>query len=197
VEVILASASPRRRDILSSLGVTFRVRPANVDETVDTHLPPWEICTLLSKRKADSVVSEVGGSFLVIASDTIVWKNGRVFGKPSDRNEAHAMLSELSGSVHSVYSGVALCLDGKCAVGYDHADVTFKKLTPREIGYYIDNYPPYDKAGAYGIQDFASLFAEKISGDYLSIIGFPLFRASELLKDNFGMDFIDLTENRR
>ena len=196
MKIILASASSRRKDILNNLGLEFEVYPADVDEDIDHTLSPEIICETLSKRKAEYVSDKCSANDIVIGSDTIVHLNGKILEKPKSREEAFNMLKSLSGNVHQVYSGISVCYKGVTVTGHDLSEVVFRELTDDEIDFYIEYFPPYDKAGSYGIQDYASLFVEKTNGDYLSIIGFPLFKTEQLLYKNFGIKITDLRQRQ-
>lgn len=190
--IILASASARRRDILTHLGLDPEIAVSHADESLDPSTPPRLYTEELSLRKARAVLPDHGDDCLIIASDTVVCANGRILGKPKDRENAYSMLSLLSGSTHSVVSGVAVAYGGKTSVASEVTEVTFRNIPEREIYRYIDTGEPFDKAGAYGIQDIASVFVEKINGDYFNVVGLPVFRLFELLKKDFGLDYFEL-----
>ncbi len=194
MKIVLASASSRRKDILNNIGIDFEVCPADVDEAIDHTLPPHVICETLSKRKAECVSKRYSPDDIIIGSDTIVYLDGKILEKPKSREEAINMLKSLSGNTHRVYSGISVCYKGITATSHDMSEVVFRRLSDDEIDFYVDNYPPYDKAGSYGIQDYASLFVEKTNGDYLSIIGFPLFKTEQLLYEKFGIKITDLRQ---
>lgn len=191
-KLILASASARRREILNHLGLYPEIAVSNADENLDPSTPPRLYTEELSLRKAKAVKSNYGDDCLILASDTVVYANGRILGKPADRNDAFSMLSLLSGSTHSVISGIAVLYDGKVSVASEVTDVTFRAIPEREIYDYIDTGEPFDKAGAYGIQDIASVFVEKINGDYFNVVGLPVFRLFDVLKRDFGLDYFSL-----
>ena len=196
MKVVLASASARRRDILNVLDIDFEVFATDVDESKDRGSSPVAVCETLARRKALAASAQFSSDTLVIGSDTLVHLDGEILEKPKCREDAFRMLRSLSGKTHEVYSGVSLCLNGECVTDHDLSRVTFKELSDEEIEFYIDNYPPFDKAGSYGIQDYAALFVEKTEGDYLSIIGFPLFKAAKLLYENYGIKITDLRQRR-
>ena len=176
--IILASASPRRRELLKMLGLEFEIRPSEAEENVPEGLSPEETVMYLAKLKADSVPGEVKKDDIIISADTIVVLEGEIFGKPSGAGEAEEMLEKLSGKTHAVYTGI--CVNG--IQGYEKSLVTFKKLENREIRAYIQTGEPLDKAGAYGIQGKGALFIERIEGDYFNIVGLPLCRLGKMLK---------------
>ena len=190
--IILASASARRKEILTHLGLNPEIAVSNADENIDPTTPPRLYTEELSLRKASAVKPDFGDDCLIIASDTVVYAGGKILGKPADRDDAFSMLSMLSGSTHSVISGIAVLYDGKVSVTSEVTDVTFRSIPEREIYDYISTGEPFDKAGAYGIQDIASVFVEKINGDYFNVVGLPVFRLFELLKREFGLDYFGL-----
>ncbi len=192
-QIILASKSARRIEILTHLGLNPKVIVSDADETVTEPLSPEALTEELSLRKASAVLPQIGKNQLVIASDTVVASmDGEIFGKPHSRDEAYKMLRALSGTTHRVVSGVALYLDGKTAVSHESTLVKFRELDDDEIISYISTNEPYDKAGGYGIQDKASIFVEKIDGDYYNVVGLPVFRMFRLLSDEFGLDYFGL-----
>ncbi|MBS4208958.1 Maf family protein [Bacillus sp. FJAT-50079] len=180
--LILASSSPRRKELLGKLSIPFISHSCDVDETVSTSLSPSEIVTVLAKRKAAAVSRQYPQSY-IIGSDTIVVSNQLVLGKPKDEKEARQMLRTLSGRVHSVYTGVAVLHDGVEYVFYEKTDVEFWELSEEEIERYIDSGEPFDKAGAYGIQGLGALFVKSISGDYYSVVGLPVSRLARVLAE--------------
>lgn len=183
-KLILASQSPRRRELLQMLHLPFDVLLPEFDEEGfdETH-PPAEYCCILSRLKARSVMRRFPND-VVIGADTIVVLDSEIIEKPADKSEAVVMLEKLSGKTHQVITGVSLqCADA----GIDHTffektDVRFALLTSSEIHYYIDHQPPYDKAGSYGIQDWSVVFVEGIQGCYNNVVGFPVFRFYQELK---------------
>ena len=188
-EIILASGSPRRREILSAMGLKYRVIPSDADESLPDGLAPDVIVETLAKRKAASVSASISqDSPIIIAADTIVWLNGRALGKPVDRDDAIAMLTSLSGKTHEVYTGLSISKGASSCVVHEITRVTFAELTGRMITRYVDAEAPYDKAGAYGIQGGAMIFVDKIDGDYYNVMGFPAARAAKILRQNFGVD---------
>ena len=191
-EIVLASKSARRKEILTHLGFDPRIIVSDADETVDRLLSPEMLTEELSLRKAEAVKPYVSGNQLVIASDTVVAKDGRIFGKPKDEKNAFDMLSALAGSIHKVVSGACVSYGEKTAVTHDVTFVTFRAMSDDEIRSYIAAEAPYDKAGAYGIQDKASVFVEKIDGDYFNVVGLPVFKLFSLMQKEFGISYFDL-----
>jgi septum formation protein len=183
-KIVLASKSPRRQFLLKELGLDFELRTLEVEEDFPETLAREEIPLYLCEHKAAAFYNDLADDELVITADTIVWINGKVMNKPADRAEAIAMLTELSGNVHQVYTGVCLQSLYKKAVFYDMTAVHFKTLSPDEIAYYVDKYQPYDKAGAYGAQEWIGYVAiDKIEGSYFNVMGLPVHKLyNELLK---------------
>ena len=183
--IILASQSPRRQYLLRELGVDFKVRPVNVEETYPAHLKHREIAIYLSELKAGAFdFEQLCNDCLIITADTIVWLNGEVMPKPENRIEAMQILQQLSGKMHEVITGVTLRTNDRLTSFYSVTKVFFKHLTDDEIGYYIDNYEPFDKAGAYGVQEWIGYIGiEKIEGSYFNVVGLPVTKLyDELMK---------------
>ena len=183
--VILASASPRRRELLSLIGIEHEVRPANIDETYLPGEAAREHAERLAREKAGAI--EVPDA-ITIGSDTIVVVDGRVLGKPRDREHAAEMLHQLSGRSHVVMTGVAAKWRGKLVSGLEEVGVTFRPLRDDEIERYIDTGEPMDKAGAYGIQGFGATLVERVDGDYFAVMGLPLNRLARLL-ETLGLNY--------
>lgn len=172
---ILASKSPRRQHLLKSLGVDFQVVVKEVKENFPAELPKEEIPVYLARLKAQPFINQLKPNDLLITADTIVWHKGKVLGKPSGVTEAKKMLSELSGSEHKVISGVCLTSVDKQKAFYSASNVQFKKLSNDEIDYYISTFKPFDKAGAYGIQEWIGCIGIKhIEGSFYNIMGLPV-----------------------
>ena len=179
--IILASQSPRRKELMEKLNIPFTVRVADVDETMDKDLPLTEGVARLSRRKAEAVFREEGD--MVIAADTIVVLGHTVLGKPRDEEDAFRMLKALSGQRHQVMTGVTVLQDEKIRCHTEVTDVFFRNLSDEEILSYIRTKDPMDKAGSYGIQSGAAVFVEKICGDYYNVVGLPVCRLSLILKE--------------
>ncbi len=180
--IILASTSPRRRELLQTLGLPFTVQASNADETVAEGLTPAQIVEELSLRKAKATAATLKQG-LVIGSDTIVVLDGQVLGKPADQREAFRMLASLQGREHFVYSGVAM-VDAKTnqvEVAHSMTKVFIRSLTEREITAYINTGEPMDKAGSYAIQGLGATLVEGIVGDYFTVVGLPLQLTARLL----------------
>lgn len=180
MELILASASPRRREMLTLMGYDFTVKPSRAEENI-SHCAPYEYVSRLARIKAAAVAEENPGC-CVLGSDTIVYLDGEILGKPRDEEDAFHILSTLSGRTHTVFTGVAIIAGDKETIFYDKAEVTFKTLEPDEIRDYIATGEPMDKAGAYGIQGPATVLVEKIDGCYFTVIGLPNPKVYDALK---------------
>ena len=177
---ILASRSPRRAQLLKSLGIDFKVIVKEVDESYPSILKNEEIPVYLAKLKARPFLNDMGEKDLVITADTIVCLDGKVLGKPKNKKEAHQMLNELSGKNHKVISGVCLTSKNKQLSFFSASDVYFKKLTGEEIDYYVSTFKPFDKAGAYGIQEWiGSIGISHIEGSFYNVMGLPVQRLYE------------------
>lgn len=181
--IILASGSPRRKQLLEMLGLDFTVRPAKGEEVIPRGAGPEEAVMALSAQKAGSVAAQSGPEDIVIAADTIVWFDGSILGKPKDTQDAARMLSSLSGKTHAVYTGVTVRKGDTVLTGAEESKVRFRKLSGREIDAYIATGEPMDKAGAYGAQGLASLFVEGIEGDFFNVMGLPVCRLGKMLKE--------------
>ena len=179
--VILASASPRRRELLALIGIRHEVRPADIDESQLTGEGPVAHAERLARAKAHTIAEHEPGA-VVIAADTIVVVDGDVLGKPRDAAEAHAMLRRLSGRTHTVLTAIAVALGAKTESAVESVDVTFRALTDEEIVAYVATGEPMDKAGAYGIQGYGATIVERVDGDYFSVMGLGLRRLVDLLE---------------
>lgn len=182
--IILASASPRRREILTMLSVDYTVESSDVDETIEVK-EPGEMVSELAKRKANAVLLSHPEDCVVIGSDTIVWKDDAVLGKPADREEAVRMLQNLSGDINTVYTGVCIMIrrDGQVIEDafYEAADVCFAPMSEEEIRWYVGTGEPMDKAGAYAVQGLGGRFIREIRGDFYTVMGLPMCRLYEKL----------------
>lgn len=181
IEVVLASASPRRKEILSLLFRDFRVIPSSVPEE-GLNLAPLELTVELARRKAAQVFEE-NPDALVIGADTVVVCDEKIMGKPVYREHAERMLKQLSGRSHIVITGVACVSPSFSFSFHESTEVTFRKILPKEIEWYVQTDEPFDKAGAYAIQGNASIFIERINGNYLNVVGFPLSGFYSRLKE--------------
>ena len=184
-KLVLASKSPRRQQLLHELGVEFEVRTNGDDEELfPDNLSMTEIPIYLAKYKALPLIGKLKTNEILITSDTIVWCNGHVIGKPIDEDDAYRILSLLSGNKHVVVTGVCLSTLVKSKCFYSTTDVYFRKLSDQEIWYYIKNYKPFDKAGAYGIQEWIGFIGvERIDGSYFNVMGLPVQHLYTELQD--------------
>jgi septum formation protein len=182
--VVLASASPRRSELLRQIGVPHLVRPVDVDESIRSGEEPVDYVRRIGCDKATSrpAVAAEGADLPVLGSDTAVVLDGEVFGKPRDREDAARMLERLSGRTHEVHTAVALAYRGRLESRLSTSEVTFRALRSQEIDDYCASGEPADKAGAYAIQGFAAVFITRISGSYSGIMGLPLYETAELLR---------------
>lgn len=184
MKLVLASASPRRCEILKNAGYEFEICPAQIDETVDEKLSPSELVCTLSQNKAKAVFESLENKkdVAVLGSDTIVVLDGKVLGKPKDEEEAICMLSGLSGKKHKVYTGVCIVTESQTNSFFDCTTVEFFELTPERIKAYVKTREPMDKAGAYGIQGKGCVLVKSINGDFFSVMGLPIAKTSKALK---------------
>lgn len=183
-KIILASKSPRRKALLEGLGIVFEQRGRETDESFPDTLNPEQVAGYLSEKKAKAFLGELNSSELIISSDTIVVLDGEILGKPEDHSEAVQMLQKLSGKMHQVFTAVTLMDDNKVQTFTDMTKVYMKDLSQEEITHYVNHYQPFDKAGAYGIQEWIGYIAvEKIEGSYFTVMGFPVHLVYETLKN--------------
>ncbi len=184
-ELILASASPRRRELLERLGLPFTVVTADVDESVPEDTDPGDAVLEIAARKAQAVRAENPRS-VVLAADTVVYHRGRMLGKPAGLSEAVDMLRSLSGAIHEVYTGVWVLAEGQSDYLVEKTLVEFFPLSEEEIFSYIESGEPFDKAGAYGIQGLGALLVKGIEGDFYNVMGLPIGRVSRILRKMCG-----------
>jgi len=183
--LILASSSPRRQYLMKEAGFTFTIKKPDVEESFPADMPAEAVAQYLARKKAAFFRATITDEIIVTA-DTVVIIQGKILNKPQDRNEAINMLSLLSGNMHSVMTGVCILSREKELCFDDTTLVTFNKLSQNEIEYYVDNYKPYDKAGAYGAQDWIGMVAiEKIAGSYFTVMGLPIHRVYHHLTYSF------------
>lgn len=189
MRIILASNSPRRREILSQLGVQYDVIPSDYEEkTAD--IEPHELVMLFAENKAKSVVNNIKGKALVIGADTIVYKD-EIMGKPKTKDDAARMLRKLSGSTHSVITGISVIRTPAMSITTDYEEtyVKFKDISEKEIDAYVNSGEVWDKAGAYAIQGLGSLLVQRIEGCYFNVVGLPIYKLSTMLK-KFGYEIL-------
>lgn len=182
VRVILASQSPRRRELLTQIGIVHEVRPADIDESVWPGEDPVTHSERLARDKAHTLAL-LHPEAVVIGSDTIVVIDGAILGKPAHREHAIAMLEQLAGREHTVYTSVAVAHEGRTLSAVEAVQVQFRALTRGQIEAYVDTGEPMDKAGAYGIQGFGATLVQRIEGDYFAVMGLPLGRLVELIRE--------------
>ena len=184
-DIILASGSPRRRELLSGLGLPFRVSTLSyIDESYPADMPADDVAEFLSHKKAEAYLKNLGDNQLIITADTVVVCGKEVIGKPADAEDARRMLKRLSGNVHHVVTGVTVTTKQKTVSFSTITEVSFAILSDDEISYYISHYQPFDKAGAYGIQEWIGFVGvEGITGSYFNVMGLPIQRLYQVLKN--------------
>lgn len=182
--IVLGSASPRRKALLKEAGFDFETVTADIEEAFPDELKAHEIPVYLSKLKADHLIKSLGKNKILITADTIVWLDNKALNKPADYADACRMLNVLSGKTHEVFTGVSITSHTKQCSFFVRTAVTFKALSKEEIVYYVTHHKPYDKAGAYGAQDWIGLIAvEKIEGSYFNVMGLPVKELFEQLSN--------------
>jgi len=182
-EIVLASQSPRRKQLLEWAEIDFEIIVANTDESFPEDLSPQEVAIHIASEKAKAVQAKAGNK-IIIAADTIVVLNGEIIGKPIDQNDAITTLNKLSGSHHKVITGIVIVQDNKRISFADSTDVEFHFLTKEQIEFYVDKYRPYDKAGAYAIQEWIGVVGIKcINGDFYNVMGLPVSRVVKALEN--------------
>ncbi len=193
MKIILASKSPRRKEILENAGFEFDIVCADADESVKDGILPCEAVKDISKRKALAVKALVGkdaAGRIILAADTVVSVDGEIIGKPKDKEDAFNILRKLSGRKHTVYTGYTIIKDEEIICDYQSSDVYFRQLSDREILGYIDSGEPMDKAGAYGIQKKGALLVEKIDGDFFNVMGLPINKICVTFSKVFGINIL-------
>ncbi|AIS52086.1 Maf-like protein [Thermoanaerobacter kivui] len=188
MRIVLASKSPRRKELLSNLGLKFEVIESGIEEYSNEKHPSKYVMDL-SFHKAMAVAKKLNEEAVVIGADTVVVVDDKVLEKPKDREEAYTMLKSLQGRFHTVYTGITVvrAQDFKYVRDFEETKVWIKKLEDEEIFNYIDTGECYDKAGAYAIQGFGALIVEKIEGDYFNVVGLPISKLFDILKREFGI----------
>lgn len=188
---VLASKSPRRKELLTNIGINPHIVPANVDESAYRNLKPQDMVRTLAMLKATDVAKSLSGDMLVIGADTCVCADGVVLGKPQTSEEALDMLMLLSGKTHEVHTGYCVCSAAmNASARCETTRVTFGDISKEEALAYIKTREPMDKAGGYGIQKKGALLIKKIEGDYFNVVGLPLFALKKMLKEDFGVDLL-------
>lgn len=191
MKIVLASQSPRRKELLGRMGLEFVTQASKIDESAFDGLEARELVATLSREKAQWIARQLDGETLVIGADTVVVRDGTALGKPKDAEDAVAMLLSLSGRDHQVCTGVTVCRGDRVLTQVEETQVTFRELTEAEVRQYVSTGEPMDKAGAYGIQGLGGLLVEGIRGDYSNVVGLPMCRLGQMLKD-FGVDCLAL-----
>lgn len=181
-KLILASSSPRRKELLSYAQFPFEIVVSHVEEHFNEKSTPNEVVQALALQKAEAVANMLDRDVVVLGADTIVTIDNQILGKPKDETEARMMLKQLSGRVHIVYTGVAIVSADKSTTFYEETKVEFWELSDEQIDNYIKSGEPFDKAGAYGIQQLGSILVKRIDGDYFNVVGLPIARAYRELK---------------
>ncbi len=195
MKIVLASQSPRRKELLGKMGLEFTTKAPEIDETALSGLPARQLVEALSREKALWAARQEDPEAIVIGSDTVVVRDGEILGKPASPAQAEEMLAALSGRSHEVCTGITVCQGDRVVSQVEVTQVTFRHLTPQEIARYVRTGEPMDKAGAYGIQGLGALLVEGIQGDYSAVVGLPVCRLGRMLLD-FGVDCLALSAGR-
>lgn len=177
--------------MLDRLGLTYARASADTDESVQGDVSPAEYVTILAKRKGEAILSLYNNEDFIISADTVVALDNEIFGKPVDYADAFRMLKAFSGNTHKVYTAFAICHNGVCYTEAVATEVVFRPLSDEEIAYYIEREKPYDKAGAYGIQEMAGIFVKEIHGSFDNVVGLPLTAVEEAMQRKFGASLFD------
>lgn len=188
MKIVLASKSPRRKELLSLVCEDFEIRVSDADESYDGNTPLCDVPRILAERKALAV--SMADDEVIIGCDTVVLIDDQLLGKPKTKENAVKMLTEMSGKAHLVISGISVRTKDKVYSEAVTSYVYMREVSDREIKYYVEKWNPVDKAGAYGIQEMAGSFVSRIEGDFYNIVGLPLCRLVEILKDEFGISLI-------
>ena len=189
MKIVLASQSPRRRQLLGQMGLEFTTQSPEIDEAAFQGRDARDLVQILSREKARWIAGQVDPETLVIGADTVVVRDGEILGKPKGEEEARAMLASLSGRTHQVCTGVTVCRGDKVLTQVEEPQVTFRPLTDQEIRQYVSTGEPMDKAGAYGIQGLGALLVQRLEGDYFNVMGLPLCRLGRMLRA-FGVELL-------
>lgn len=192
--LILASQSPRRREMFDRLGLDYRALTSDADETVSERLSPADYVKTLALRKAKALAASLAADDYLVAADTVVALDGEIYGKPIDYADAFRMISNFSGKTHEVYTAFAILRGEKAYAEAVATEVTFRALSDYEIDYYIQKEAPYDKAGAYGIQELAGIFVEKINGNFDNVVGLPLCQLENAFQREFGISLFSFAK---
>ncbi len=182
MKLILASGSPRRRELLEQMGLEFEIRPSQIEEILEPGLSPRQEVIQLSLQKAQAVAAETAENAVVLSADTVVVLEQMILGKPEDAEDAARMLSALSGRHHQVLTGVTVIGPKGTETHCEETEVSFRPLSRQEIRRYVETGDPLDKAGAYGVQGYAALFVERLVGDYYNVMGLPVCQVGQMLR---------------
>ena len=193
MNIILGSQSPRRRELMSGIDIPYKSIVINADEAYPHSLQRGDIPMFISREKAQAYLPQLKDDELLITADTIVWLEGQMLGKPKDEDDACRMLRMLSGKTHQVYTGVTFAYKDKMETIVDCTDVSFRHLTDDEINYYVSHYKPFDKAGAYGVQEWIGYVGvERMEGSYFNVMGFPIEKVytkiNEIMRGQAGVN---------
>ncbi len=194
MKLILASQSPRRKEILNGVGLNFEIMPVDADESLPEGIECGDAVTMLARRKAKALIEahpELSDS-LILAADTLVECFGEILGKPEDKEDARRMLTMLCGCGSAVHTGICIAYKGKFATALETAYVTFDDMSEEEIEDYISTNEPYDKAGGYAVQGRAALWIAGVTGDWFSVVGLPIHAVKFLLQEEFGIKIKDI-----
>ncbi|MCB0660534.1 MAG: septum formation protein Maf [Saprospiraceae bacterium] len=182
--IILGSGSPRRMELMQKAGFSVEVMVSNADENFDENMELADVAEMLAVRKAQDLLAHIGSDDVLVTADSVVILNGKIYNKPTNRSEAISMLTELSGQAHEVITGVCICFEHKLQSFSEKTIVSFSELTESEIQDYVDHCAPYDKAGAYGIQEWIGWAKiEKIDGSFANVMGLPVEKVYKILVD--------------
>lgn len=192
MNIVLASASPRRKELLSNLNLNFKIMKSNIEEFVNDKDTPESVAMSLSFQKAIDIANKTSENDIVIGSDTIVVLDEKILGKPTNEKDAFDTLTQLSGKYHKVITGICVLRlsDNKKIVDYEVTKVKMREFSEPEIRRYIKTTEPMDKAGSYGIQGYGSLLVEKINGDYFNVVGLPVSKLGQILYRHFDVNII-------
>ncbi len=194
MKLILASQSPRRKEILESVGLKFDIMPVDADETLSEGIECADAVTMLARRKARALAEAHPelSDCVILAADTLVECFGEILGKPTDKEDARRMLTMLCGCGSAVHTGICIGYKGRFATAVETAYVTFDEMSPEEIEDYISTDEPYDKAGGYAVQGRAALYIAGVTGDWYSVVGLPIHAVKTLLEEEFGIRITEI-----
>lgn len=193
MRIVLASKSPRRRKMLTELGIDYEMWNGEVNEETEGNLSPCETVECLAEKKCLEATRQINDKkALIIAADTVVALDDEILGKPSDDDDARRMLRNMSGSYHEVYTGIAVSYGGVCIKSYEKTEIEFRNITDKEIERYIKTGEHKDKAGSYGIQEKGGYFVKSVHGDINNVVGLPVLLLRNVVFENFKIDLFDI-----